>query len=151
MTRPATSGCRTNGGLAQTFNCDGLNQLTNVSRNRRMTVSGATPAPAASVTVNGQPAQTYGDFTFARTNLTLSDGTNTFTIVAQSLTGSNATSTLTLNLPQSVALSWDSNGNLTNDGTRSLCLQPGEPVDQHHRGRRLEDGLCLRRPGPAAD
>ena len=37
---------RTNGGLAQTFNCDALNQLTNVSRTGSLTVSGATPAPA---------------------------------------------------------------------------------------------------------
>ena len=28
--------------------------------------SGATPAPATSVSVNGSSAQTYGDFTFAR-------------------------------------------------------------------------------------
>jgi RHS repeat-associated protein len=115
---------QTNGGLAQTFNCDSLNQLTNITRNSVMTVSGATPAPAASVTVNGQPAQTYGDFTFARTNVTLSDGNNSFTIAAQSLSGSNVSSTLTVSLPQSVALQWDSNGNLTNDGPRSFCYSP---------------------------
>ena len=33
MIRPGTSALRTNGGLIQTFNCDPLNQLTNVTRN----------------------------------------------------------------------------------------------------------------------
>jgi RHS repeat-associated protein len=33
-------------------------------------------------------------------------------------------STLTASLPQSVALQWDSNGNLTNDGPRSFCYSP---------------------------
>ena len=59
-----------------------------------------------------------------RTNLSLSDGNNTFTIAAQSLTGSNATSSLTVNLPQVGPLKWDSNGNLTNDGTRSFAYSP---------------------------
>ena len=108
MTRPATSGYRTNGGLMQTFNYDRLNQLTNVTRNSAMTLSGATPAPATNVTVNGQPAQTYGDFTFACTNVSLSNGNNTFTIAAQSLTGSNATNILTLNLPSPSTLLYDS-------------------------------------------
>lgn len=112
---------RTNGGLVQTFNCDVLNQLTNVSRNNMMTVSGATPAPVASVTVNGQAAERYGDFTFARTNVTLSEGNDTFTIVAQKPGGGSVTNTLTVNLPASVMLLYDSNGNLTNDGTRSFA------------------------------
>jgi RHS repeat-associated protein len=112
---------RTNGGLIQTFSTDQVNQLTNVARNSTMTVSGATPAPASSVTVNGQAAQTYGDFTFARTNVTLSNGNNTFTVVAHSATGTNATNNLTVNLPTPVTLLFDANGNLTNDGTRSFA------------------------------
>jgi RHS repeat-associated protein len=112
---------RTNGGLVQAFSCDGVNQLTNVSRNSTMTVSGATPAPASSVTVNGQSAQVYGDFTFARTDVTLTNGNNTFSIAAQSPNGTNATNNLTVNLPGSVTLLYDSNGNLTNDGTRSFA------------------------------
>jgi hypothetical protein len=71
-----------------------------------------------------QPTQIYADFTFGRTNLTLFDGNNTFTNAARSLAGSNVTSTLTVNLPQSVVLKWDGNGNLTNDGTRSFAYSP---------------------------
>jgi RHS repeat-associated protein len=83
-------------------------------------LSGVTPAPATNFTVNGQPAQTYGDFTFARTNLTLANGQNTFTNIAQNVYGVAVTNTFTVNLPQSVNLGLDNNGNLTNDGTRSF-------------------------------
>jgi len=116
---------RTNGGLLQTFTMDPVNQLTNVARSNTMTLSGVTPGPATSVTVNSQPAQTYGDFTFARTNVALNDGKNTFLIAAQSATGTNATNNLTVNLPSSATLLYDSNGNLTNDGTRSFAYDAG--------------------------
>ena len=112
---------RTNGGLVQTFNCDAVNQLTNVSRNNVMTVSGATPTPALSVTVNGQPAQTNGDFTFAATNISLVNGQNTFTIVAQKPGSGTLTNIDICNLPSAIALAYDLNGNLTNDGTRSFA------------------------------
>jgi RHS repeat-associated protein len=112
---------RTNGGLLQTFASDPVNQLTNVIRNNTLTVSGATPGPATNITVNGQPAQTYGDFTFARTNNTLSDTTNTFVIVAQKPGDGTFTNNLTVSLPPSVILQYDSNGNLTNDGSRSFA------------------------------
>ena len=111
----------TNGGLVETFSCDAVNQLANVSRNNIMTVSGATPASAASVTVNGQPAQTYGDFTFAATNLSLVNGANTFTIIAQNAYGLRVTNIDICNLPLAVSLAWDSNGNLTNDGTHTFA------------------------------
>jgi RHS repeat-associated protein len=113
---------RTNGGLFQTFTSDTVNQLASVTRNSTMTVSGVTPAPASSVTVNNQAAQTYGDFTFARTNVTLYNGYNPFSIIAaQSATGTNATNSLTIYLPGTSTLLYDSNGNLTNDGTRSFA------------------------------
>jgi len=112
---------RTNGNLSQTFISDAANQLTSVSRTGSFTMSGATPAPAASVLVNGLPAQTNGDFTFARTNLTLANSNNTFTIIAQNVYGTSATNTLSVNLPQNVALYFDNNGNLTNDGSRTFA------------------------------
>lgn len=119
---------RTNGGLVQTFYCDALNRLTNITRNNSMTVSGATPAPASTVTVNGQSAQTYGDFTFARTNVTLSDPNNTFTIVAENAYGVRVTNTTVSYLPAALSLAWDSNGNLTNDGTRSFAYSPANQL-----------------------
>jgi len=111
---------RTNGGLAQTFTVDAANELTGVSRTGLLTVSGATPVPATNVTVNGQLAQTYGDFTFASPNNTLLNGTNTFASIAQNVYGVSATNNLTVNLPATVSLQYDANGNLTNDGLRSF-------------------------------
>ena len=94
-------------------------EISNVSRSGTLTLSGATPVPATSVTVNGQTAQTYGDFTFAQTNLSLVNGNNSFTNIAQNIYGSTLTNTFTANLPVSDILQYDSNGNLTNDGTLS--------------------------------
>lgn len=110
---------RTNGALAQTFNVDSLNQLSTITRTGTLTLSGATPAPATSVTVNGNAAQTNGDFTFAMSGLSLANGSNTFTIVAH---GASATVTnvLTANLPATNIFQYDGNGNLTNDGIRTF-------------------------------
>ena len=111
---------RNNGNLAQTFTTDAANELTGVTRTGNFTMSGTTPAPTTSVTVNGLAAQTYGDFTFARTNLALAGGNNTFTNIAQNSYGVRATNILTLNLPLSVSLNSDGNGSLTNDGLRTF-------------------------------
>ncbi|HEV2327698.1 MAG TPA: RHS repeat-associated core domain-containing protein [Verrucomicrobiae bacterium] len=111
---------RTNGALGQTFTVDGANELTNVSRLGAFTLSGALPAPATNVTVNGENAQSYGDFTFAATNLSLANGANTFTIAATNAYGVPTNATLAINLPQSVNLAFDNDGNLTNDGTRAF-------------------------------
>lgn len=112
---------RTNGLLAQTFAVDAANELTNVSRTGAFTFDGATPAPATNILVNGQTAQLYGDFTFAATNNTLANGSNSFTVIAQNAYGVAITNTLSANLPASVNLAFDNNGNLTNDGTRSFA------------------------------
>jgi RHS repeat-associated protein len=111
---------RTNGLLAQAFNADAANELTNVTRGGTFTLSGATPAPVTNITVNGSAAQTYGDFTFASTNNSLVNGSNTFTIIAQNVYGVATTNNLTLNLPTNVSLTSDGNGNLTNDGLRTF-------------------------------
>ena len=109
---------RTNDALVQTFVVDSLNQLSNVTRSGQFTVTGATPVPAASLTVNGVTPQTNGDFTFASTSNTLVNGANTFTIIGQNAYGLGATNVLTLTLSNSVNFQYDANGNLTNDGTR---------------------------------
>jgi hypothetical protein len=86
-------------------------------------VSGNTPLPASSVTVNGQPALTYTDFTFASSNgFELADGLNIFTNIANNYNGSvSATNTTVSYLPASVSLSYDANGNLTDDGMRNFA------------------------------
>src|SRR5206468_5463447 len=109
-------------------NCDPVNELTNSIRGGTLTVSGNTPAPATNVTVNGSVAERYGDFTFARTNNGLSDGNNTFTIIARSTNGLNVTNMLTVSLPASVTIRFDANGNQTNDGTRSFFFNAGNQL-----------------------
>jgi RHS repeat-associated protein len=111
---------RTNGALVQTFAMDAVNELTNITRTGTLTASGATPAPATTVTVNGLVAQIYGDFTFARTNLTLANGNNSFTNIAQNVYGVAATNTTIAYLPTPVSLTYDANGNLTNDGLKTF-------------------------------
>jgi RHS repeat-associated protein len=112
------------GSLTETFGCDSLNQITNITRSGTLTLSGATPAPATNVTVNSLTAERYGDMTFACTNLTLTNGQNTFTIIAQNAYGVRATNSAIYNLPSAITLANDSNGNLTNDGTRSFAYSP---------------------------
>jgi RHS repeat-associated protein len=111
---------RTNGGFLQTFTVDADNELSSIARTGTLTVSGATPAPATNITVNGVSAQIYGDLTFASTNNSLVNGTNTFTVLATNLYGVAATNTLTLNLLTNTTFSSDANGNLTSDGVHSF-------------------------------
>jgi RHS repeat-associated protein len=141
---------RTNGAFVQSFNTDGANELTGVERTGPFTLSGATPAPASSVTVNGHPAQTYGDFVFAATNLALANGTNTFTNIAVNAYGVRVTNTLAVNLPTNVALLYDLNGNLTNDGLRSFGYDvenqlTNVTVPGQYRSDFVYDGLGRRR------
>ncbi len=113
---------RTNGALVETFTVGVSNQIQSVSRTGTLTLSGATPAQATNLTVNGTNAQTYSDFTFGSTNNGLSNGSNTFTVIAQDIHGTSTTNALAVNLPTSVSFSYDGNGNLTNDGTRTFVF-----------------------------
>lgn len=100
--------------------------------------------------MNGNPAQKYGDFTFAETNLSLSNGPNTFTIVAQNSNGLTVTNPFTVDLPTTNIFQYDANGNLTNDGTRTFAYD-GENqltnffVTGRWRTDFLYDGLRRRR------
>ena len=113
---------RTNNTLVQNFTVDNANTLTGITRTGTLTVSGNTAVPASSVTVNGQPAVAYADFTFASSNgLTLNDGPNNITNIAKNYYGTvSATNTFTANLPASATLQYDANGNLTNDGLKTF-------------------------------
>jgi RHS repeat-associated protein len=95
-----------------------------------MTVAGVTTMPAASVTVNGQPATNYGDRTFAKTGMSLADGTNTFTAVAQDNKGRYDTNAITVYLPASQTFYYDANGNLTNDGRRYFFYDGDDQLTQ---------------------
>ena len=134
---------RTNNVLAQTFNVDALNQLTTVTRTGTLTVSGVTPAPATNVTVNGGEAQTYGDFTFAKSGFTLANGSNSFTNVAQNMYGITVTNTLTLNLPTTNVFQYDGNGNLTSDGLRTFVYDGENQLTNVHVAGPMADGVCV--------
>ncbi len=110
---------RTNNALVQTFNNNNsLNELSTVTRNTSLTVAGSTTSTASSVTVNGSSATLYGDNTFARSGISLVDGTNTITAIASDSLGRSDTNVVTANLPASSTYQYDANGNLTFDGTR---------------------------------
>ncbi len=140
---------RTNGALVQTFYLDRGNEITNVTRTGTLTVSGATPAPATNVTVGGAVAELYGDLTFARTNNALSD-TNTFTLIARNVYGTNVTNTIVSVLPSSLSISNDLDGNLITDGTRWFEHSPDDQltavtVSNAYRSEFVYDGLGRRR------
>ena len=141
---------RTNNALVQAFTVDAANALTNLTRSGNFTVSGNTLAPAGSITVNGQPALSYADLTFASSNgFALADGANTFTTIAQTNT-LTVTNTMAVNLPASVTLLYDANGNLTNDGLKSLSYDTENQltnvqVTGQWREDFLYDGLNRRR------
>ena len=76
---------------------------------------------ATNVTVNTSNALFYGDATFAATNMPL---TTTYTAVASGVIGTNsrsASNTVTVSLSTNITFQYDANGNLTNDGLRSLA------------------------------
>jgi len=86
-----------------------------------MRTPGSFLASANGVTVkdNGNSAVAatlYGDKTFARLGVSLLDGNNTFTAVAQDNYGRGDTNTVTVTLPASVTYTYDDNGNLVSDG-----------------------------------
>jgi YD repeat-containing protein len=112
---------RTNNIFRHTFTCD--NQLTSITRSGTYTVAGTTWGSATNVTVaaNGGAATAairYADATFARTNITLLNGTNTFTAVAQDEKGRADTNTIKAYLPSTVSFKYDGNGNMRTNGTR---------------------------------
>ena len=97
-----------------------LSEFTNVSRTGTFTVAGGASDPATSVTLNGSAATLYTDKTFAKVGITLADGTNTFTAVATDAYGRWATNTINANLPSTINLLYDANGNLRTNGTHVL-------------------------------
>ena len=76
---------------------------------------------ATSLLINGVGAAVYGDLTFATTNgISLANGINTFTTTLKNSSGQTLTQNRTVNLPTTVSLDDDYDGNLTNDGLRTF-------------------------------
>lgn len=111
---------RTNNALVHSFSLNSLNELTSVGRSGTLTVAGTTTSEATDVTVNGQSATRYADRSFSKTGYSLTDGTNTFTAIAQDSLGRWDTNVASTYLPATVTLVYDANGNLTTNGTRLL-------------------------------
>jgi RHS repeat-associated protein len=72
------------------------------------------------VTVNTLAATLYGDATFVRTNVALTDGDNTFTAIAKDSYGRLDTNIVTAYLPATNVFVYDENGNLRTNGNRVL-------------------------------
>jgi RHS repeat-associated protein len=68
--------------------------------------------------VNQTSAVLYADATFARANVGLISGTNTFTAIASDSLGRKDTNSAICNLPSPNSYVYDANGNLLNDGFR---------------------------------
>jgi RHS repeat-associated protein len=146
---------RTNNALVQTFTVNPLNELTNVMRANTYTVAGNVSTTPTSVTVkdNANPAvaaAVYGDNSFAREDVPLLNGNNTFIAIAENAAGLKDTNIITAYLPTPVTLYYDSRGNLTNDGRRVLYYDDENQltsvtVSNGWRSEFAYDGLMRRR------
>jgi RHS repeat-associated protein len=105
---------RTNNTLIQTFNPDNANELVNITRNNNLLTVAGSLNGSNSFTINGQGAAIYHDLTFAVTN-SITSGLNVFTAIAVSNSVAMTNATLA-NLPTSVSIANDANGNLISDG-----------------------------------
>jgi len=112
---------RTNNTLVEDFTVNSLNELSNVTHGGTLTVEGTTGAPATNVTVNGSNATLYLDNTFAATNFTATNGNNAYTAIASDALGRSSSNTVTVYLPATNSYTYDLNGNLLSDGTRTFA------------------------------
>jgi RHS repeat-associated protein len=141
---------RTNSATSVTFSSDKLNQLTNSTRSSYMTVSGSLATNAWNVTVNNTNARVYHDYTFSTLNGVSLDGVNTLTTKAVDWQNFTNTLVTSINLPASVYLNYDRNGNLTNDGFRGFEYDSADRltavyVPNAWRTEFVYDGLWRRR------
>ncbi len=90
------------------------------TRSGKLTVAGTTTTAATNVTVNTTNAVRYADYTFAATNFTLVNGTNTFTAIAKDSLGNVSTNVATANLLATNNYAYDLNGNLRTNGVQVL-------------------------------
>jgi RHS repeat-associated protein len=111
---------RTNNALVQAFNVNRLNELTNITRSGTFTVAGTTTMTATNVTVNTSNAVLYADLTFAATNFTLVNGSNTFTAIAKDSLGDLDTNVVGATLLATNTYLCDLNGNTRTNGNQFL-------------------------------
>lgn len=97
-----------------------LNELTTATNHGTLTVAGTTTVPVTSVTVNSLIASNYADATFALGGFTVTNGVNFYRAIGEDSSGDFSTNSVTVNLPATNNYTYDSNGNLLGDGTRSF-------------------------------
>jgi RHS repeat-associated protein len=120
---------RTNNNFWENFSVNNLDELSTVSRSTtNLTVAGTTTSPATNVSINGSAANRYADSTFALPGFSLATGNNTFTAIAQDSLNRRDTNSITVNLPASASYTYDLNGNLLSDGTRSFAYDDGNQL-----------------------
>ena len=93
------------------------------SRSRHWLVWIALLVPFAAAAFASIPHVTnakYGDYTYAKDGLTLTNGNNSYTVIATDSSSRKDTNVIAANLPGSVSFIYDSNGNLTSDGLRGF-------------------------------
>jgi RHS repeat-associated protein len=125
---------RTNNALIQSFAVNDRNELSSASQSGTLTVAGTATVPSGnapyyndpgvtSVTVNGQSADIYEDGSFAADGFTPVTGQNTYTAIAQDnlYPPRMSTNSVTVNVAGGNSYTYDSNGNLISDGTRSFA------------------------------
>ena len=143
-------GFRTNNALVEAFGVNSLNELSAETNSGTLTVAGTTTSQTTNVTVNSQTAVLYGDATFAKDGFTLADGANTFTALAQDNYGRRDTNSVTVNLPATNVLAYDSNGNLVTNGPEVLVYNDENQlvtnwVSASWKSEFVYDGLHRRR------
>ncbi|MDA1277551.1 MAG: hypothetical protein O2960_26415 [Verrucomicrobia bacterium] len=111
---------RTNNALVQSLSSDNRNHLNSIGRSGTLTVAGNTSSAVTNVTVNGTAAARYADNTYAKDGFSVTNGVNSYTVIAQDSTGRADTNALVANLPATVNFAYDQNGNLTSDGLRGF-------------------------------
>ena len=106
--------------FSDVFAVNNVNQLSTGTRSGKLTVTGTSSSAATNVTVNSSNAMRYADNTFVLTNVTLVNGTNSFTAIAKDNLGRIDTNIVTAYLPTNVVFQYDANGNLVFDGLRAF-------------------------------
>ena len=137
-------------GSVQSASYNNLNQLTAKSAGGSMRFVGTVNEPA-SVTVGGSLATTDSSGNFAGST-NVSAGANSVPVVATDVNGNAKTNAYQVTVPNSAAqtLSYDANGNLAGDGTRTLEWDASDrlvAVNYPATGTRSEftyDGLSRR-------
>ncbi len=142
---------RQNNTLLQGFQTDNANQLVNVTRdNDLLTVAGSVSNNVTGLAINGQSAALYHDLTYAVAGgVALANNLNSFTGVVTSA-GHLLTNVLTTELPLTVSLRYDANGNLIWDGLTAYAYDGANElasatVTNCWRTQYAYDGLGRRR------